>query len=193
MAAHIARFQTDDSLLGECDPWAGMEFHTPLGPGRAAYRPDGPLPKEFPGVSAEILQYLVPGFLELYNSIVSRERHADFLLLFVVHPMALSVLKTSYVVFFMYTVAEAFTENWLLGHAPRVTWPQALAVQCFLFVVFVLLFLVLKFFAFFFVTFKYSYDLKKAAEAAERLWTLMSTGTAFDQGLRHLCFQVIFI
>lgn len=50
VAAHLARFQTDDSLLGECDPWAGMEFHTPLGPGRASYRPNGPLPKEFPRV-----------------------------------------------------------------------------------------------------------------------------------------------
>lgn len=50
MAAHLARFQSDDSLLGECDPWAGMEFFTPRGPGRAAYRPDGPLPKEFPRV-----------------------------------------------------------------------------------------------------------------------------------------------
>lgn len=54
MAAHLARFQTDDPLLGECDPWAGMEFHTPLGPGRAAYRPDGPLPKDFPRVIALI-------------------------------------------------------------------------------------------------------------------------------------------
>lgn len=27
-----------------------MEFFTPQGPGRAAYRPDGPLPKEFPRV-----------------------------------------------------------------------------------------------------------------------------------------------
>ena len=51
MASHLARFQTDDSLLGECDPWAGgMEFFTPRGPGKAAYRPDGPLPKEFPRV-----------------------------------------------------------------------------------------------------------------------------------------------
>lgn len=31
---------------------------------------------------------------------------------------------------------------------------------------------------------------EQAVEAAERLWALMSTGTAFDQGLRHLCFQV---
>lgn len=52
MAAHLARFQSDDSLLGECDPWAGMEFFTPRGPGRAAYRPDGPLPKEFPRVGS---------------------------------------------------------------------------------------------------------------------------------------------
>lgn len=51
MASHLARFQSDDSLLGECDPWAEMEFFTPRGPGRAAYRPDGPLPKEFPRVS----------------------------------------------------------------------------------------------------------------------------------------------
>lgn len=50
MASHLARFQTDDPLLGECDPWAGMEFFTPQGPGRAAYRPDGPLPKDFPRV-----------------------------------------------------------------------------------------------------------------------------------------------
>lgn len=51
MASHLARFQSDDSLLGECDPWAGIfDFFTPRGPGRAAYRPDGPLPKEFPRV-----------------------------------------------------------------------------------------------------------------------------------------------
>eukprot|EP00752_Nemacystus_decipiens_P001742 g1685.t1 len=78
VASHLARFQTDDPLLGECDPWAGYEFFTPQGPGRAAYRPDGPLPKDFP----------------------------------------------------------------------------------------------------------------RAAEAAERLWKLMNVGTAYDQGLRHLCFQL---
>lgn len=58
MASHLARFQTDDPLLGGCDPWAGTEFFTPRGPGRSAYRPDGPLPKDFPGVSEDCRCFL---------------------------------------------------------------------------------------------------------------------------------------
>lgn len=55
MASHLARFQTDDSLLGECDPWAAWEFHTPHGPERRAYRAEWPLPKNFPRVSSRAL------------------------------------------------------------------------------------------------------------------------------------------
>ncbi|CAN0054813.1 unnamed protein product [Ectocarpus fasciculatus] len=33
-------------------------------------------------------------------------------------------------------------------------------------------------------------EFPRAAEAAERLWALMNEGTAYDQALRHLCFQL---